>query len=100
MNHSEFMIGQTFWCSGRQWRCTDIGSHVIVAIRIDQVDVGSPDPAKRRTLDFAAAEADGWFNGPPYAVAEQVFDEHDMEGCSPQSDVSDIPNAAADDTAS
>jgi hypothetical protein len=27
------------------------------------------------------AEADGWFNGPPYSVAETVFDENDIEGC-------------------
>jgi hypothetical protein len=30
------------------------------------------------------AEAEGWFNGPPYAVAESVFDEYDIEGCSPE----------------
>jgi hypothetical protein len=23
-------------------------------------------------------------NGPPYAVAESVFDEYDLEGCSPK----------------
>jgi len=25
---------------------------------------------------------DSWFTGPPYAVAEEVFDEHSIEGCS------------------
>ncbi|WP_201274196.1 hypothetical protein [Microvirga brassicacearum] len=25
----------------------------------------------------------GWFNGPPYAVAETVFDEDDLEACEP-----------------
>ena len=35
-----------------------------------------------RTLNRAEAEAEGWFHGPPYAVAESVFDEHDIEGCS------------------
>jgi hypothetical protein len=24
-----------------------------------------------------------WYNGPPYAVAECVFDEYDQEGCTP-----------------
>jgi hypothetical protein len=34
MQHSEFTIGGTFWCSGRQWRCTDIGTRTIAAIRV------------------------------------------------------------------
>ena len=24
---------------------------------------------------------ESWYNGPPYAVAEEVFDEYDFEGC-------------------
>jgi hypothetical protein len=46
--------------------------------------VGSDDPKHGRTLDRAEAEAEGWFGGPPYAVAERVFDEYDIEGCSPK----------------
>lgn len=82
MRHDEFRIGEAFWCGGRQWRCTDIGTRTIVAICIDQVTVGSTDPALRRTLGHAEAEAEGWFTGPPYAVAEAVFDENDMPVCS------------------
>ncbi|MSP03367.1 MAG: hypothetical protein EXR07_20340 [Acetobacteraceae bacterium] len=82
MKHNEFIIGATFWCSSRLWRCTDIGTRVIVAIRLDRVDVGSSAPEARRTLGRAEAEVEGWFNGPPYAVAESVFDEYDVEGCS------------------
>ena len=82
MNHSDFIIGGTFWCADRQWRCTDIGGRVIVAMRIDSVEVGSDTPALRRTLSGGEAEAEGWFNGPPYAVAETVFDEDSMEGCA------------------
>ena len=84
MRHSEFKIGETFWCGGRQWRCTDIGTRTIVAIRVDRVEVGSDMPERRRILSRAEAEAEGWFNGPPYAVAESVFDEYDMEACSPE----------------
>jgi hypothetical protein len=36
----------------------------------------------------AEAEAQGWLNGPPYAVAESVFDEDDFEGCSMELDES------------
>jgi len=84
MEHSEFKIGGAFWCGGRQWRCTDIGTRTIVAIRIDRIEVGSNARERRCLLGRAEAEAEGWFNGPPYAVAESVFDEDDIEGCSPE----------------
>ena len=82
MKHSEFTLGGLFWCSGRQWRCTDIGSRTIIAIRIDSVDVDGNVPELRQTLSRGEAEAGGWFNGPPYAVAEVVFDEDTQGGCS------------------
>jgi hypothetical protein len=66
MEHSDFVIGDTFWCDGQAWRCTDIGTRVITAIRLDHDN----DPS--------------WYNGPPYAVAEVVFDEYDMAGCTPE----------------
>jgi hypothetical protein len=90
MQHNDFRIGGTFWCGGRQWRCTDIGTRTIIAIRIDQVDVESSDPARRRTLDGGEAEAEGWFNGPPYAVAESVFDEDDPPACSLEPDAGGV----------
>ncbi len=86
MRHDEFEIGATFWCGGNLWRCTDIGTRVIVAIRLDRVEVGSTSPEFRRTLGYAEADAEGWFNGPPYAVGESVFDEYDMDGCSLEPD--------------
>jgi hypothetical protein len=84
MNHNEFAIGETFWCSGHKWRCTDIGSRVITAIKLDHED----DPS--------------WYNGPPYAVAEVVFDEYDIEGCTREPELGDEtpsssePNAGVD----
>jgi hypothetical protein len=82
MRHTDFIIGGTFRCGGRQWRCTDIGTRTIVAIRIDRVEVGGTAPGPRRVLSGAEAEAEGWFVGPPYAVLESVFDEDAIEGCS------------------
>ena len=84
MKHSDFTLGGIFWCGGRQWRCTDLGTRTVIAIRIDSVNVQSTTPELCRTLDRAAAEAKGWFNGPPYAVAEHVFDEDGIEGCTAQ----------------
>jgi hypothetical protein len=83
MRHGDFRIGAEFRCGDRLWRCTDIGTRTIVAIRIDRVEVGG-SPALRRTLRGVEAAAEGWFNGPPYAVAESVFDENDIESCSPE----------------
>jgi len=66
MNHADFFIGREFMTGSGAWRCTDIGTRVIVAIRIDD----HPDDPS-------------WYNGPPYAVAEHVFDEDDQQGCTP-----------------
>jgi hypothetical protein len=87
MKHSEFVVGKSFWCGGREWRCTDIGMRTIVAICLDETEIVRSwlDPAlpeTRRTLSRSDAEAEGWFNGPPYAVAESIFDEYDIHPCS------------------
>jgi hypothetical protein len=65
MTFDEFNIGTEFECGGELWRCTDKGTRTIVAICLsDHLD----DPS--------------WFNGPPYAVLEDVFDENDIGACS------------------
>lgn len=63
MRHVDFRIDLEFFTATGRWRCTDVGTRVIVAIRLAAPDVS-------------------WYNGPPYAVAEVVFDEYDLEGCS------------------
>jgi hypothetical protein len=63
MEHSEFSIGTEFFTAAGRWRCTDVGSRVIVAIKLD-----APD--------------ESWYVGPPFAIEESVFDENDQAGCS------------------
>lgn len=63
MEHGDFVIGQSFWTATGEWRYTDIGIRTITAIKLDRPD----DPS--------------WYNGPPYAVVEHVFDEYDFVGC-------------------
>lgn len=65
MKHSDFKIGSEFLTETGRWRCTDVGKRTITAIKLDHDD----DPS--------------WYNGPPYAVVEHVFDEYDIEGLSP-----------------
>ncbi len=55
MKHADFSPGTTFFCADRLWRCTDIGTRVIVAIRLDTIEVGSSAPDVRRTLNRAQA---------------------------------------------
>ena len=66
MRPADFRIGGAFTCGGRRWRCTDLGSRVVVAIPLEHDN----DP--------------GWYKGPPYAVVETVFDEDDQPGCQPE----------------
>lgn len=63
MEHGDFAIGEEFMTASGTWRCTDIGTRTIIAIKISDQDDTS------------------WFNGPPYAVVEMVFDENDLGGC-------------------
>ena len=65
MKHSDFKIGREFLTETGRWRCTDVGKRTIAAIKLDHDD----DPA--------------WYNGPPYAIVEHVFDEDAIEGLSP-----------------
>lgn len=71
MKHSDFRIGCEFTTglsslTAKRWRCTDIGTRVIIAVCLND----HPDDPS-------------WYNGPPYAVAESVFDENDIPGCTP-----------------
>ena len=54
MEHGDFRIGSRFWTAAGEWRCTDVGTRTIVAVKIgDDDDV------------------------------ETGFDENDVEGCYP-----------------
>jgi hypothetical protein len=58
LEHADFTIGWEFWTETGCWRCTDVGTLTVCAIKLD----GDPR---------------NW-NGPPYSVAEHVFDENDF----------------------
>lgn len=63
MKRADFHIGLEFVASaGFRWRCTDVGTRTILAIRLDR---DNPD----------------WYQGPPYIAKEVVFDEKDIERC-------------------
>ena len=82
-----------FWCGGRRWRCTDVGTRVVVGMCLESHEVvavtrevgASATPTTTRTI----ATGSSWFAGPPYAVLEEVFDEYSIEGCSLLPDAND-----------
>ena len=89
MDLDQFHIGVEFWMSGHLYRCTDIGTRTIVAIRISgdhPVVLMQGGVQSVRTLTRAEAEEQGWFSGPTYAVVEHVMDEDDLEACSLEPD--------------
>ena len=53
MTRADFTIGRSFWTATGEWRCTDVGTRVVVAVKVDEPDT------------------------------ETVFDEDDIEGCAP-----------------
>jgi len=61
-------IGQEFTYpeTGHVWRVTDIGTRTFVAIDVTKV-------LAEHGNDHS------WFNGPPYAICEEVWDEYDAE---------------------
>ena len=84
MQHHEFRIGQPFLCGGKRWRCTDIGTRAIVAICLEPHEVVSTENSEVAESEHHTVTDDpSWFTGPPYAVVEEVFDEYDLDVCSP-----------------
>lgn len=85
MRHSEFSIGLEFWCGEKRWRCTDVGTRVIVAICIDpremvHLELHAADKTKRAEKRVISDDPRD-LNGPPYGVTEIVFDEYDVQAC-------------------
>ena len=84
MKLSDFKIGESFWNETGEWRCTDIGTRVIVAIRVGPQEMVRAEQIDGEIRETRYIEDDPMLlNGPPYAVAEMVFDEYDLETCYP-----------------
>lgn len=83
MKHSDLYIGMEFFTGAGKWRCTDIGTRVIVAISLEPretVRVHYDESGERHEERFMSNDPRDLL-GPPYSVAEHVFDEYDFDGC-------------------
>jgi hypothetical protein len=82
MELNEFVIGEMFWTETGAFRCTDIGTRVVVAIKLGPRAVTRAEKANDEWQYTTRMDHDpSWLNGPPYAVAEIVFDENDRPAC-------------------
>ena len=78
-----FQIGTTFTTGPALWRCTDVGTRTLVAVRIDKAITPRP-LGENQTWATEQSAADprklpSWLYGPPYALAEFCFDEGDIQ---------------------
>lgn len=67
VKHSDFTIGEDFFNAVGKWRCTDVGTRTITAVRW-------PDEEELPLT----CDVEAWLSGPPYMLKEVVFDEADM----------------------
>lgn len=63
MKPADFHVGMKFYMSGQPWRCTDVGTRTICAIKLDHDHDTS------------------WYDGPPYALNEHILDEYALAVC-------------------
>ena len=82
MELSDFAIGETFWTHAGAFRCTDIGTRVVVAVKLGPREIGRAEKVDGELRITKRIDDDpSWLNGPPYAVEEVVFDENELLGC-------------------
>lgn len=76
LEHADFFIGREFWTETGRWRCTDVGTRTICAISLEPQELTTLHPDGTRTTALCSDPI--LFDGPPYAIAERVFDETDF----------------------
>lgn len=83
MKHRDFQIGSEFYTSTGKWRCTDVGTRVIVAISLETrtlIRMQRKETGEDVQESFTSDDPRDLV-GPPYMVTEHVFDEYNIGGC-------------------
>jgi hypothetical protein len=75
---NDFEIGTYFTNGWALWLCTDVGSRIIAGIRVDRVETATLRDGVRTNGSVDARRDPSWLSGPPYKIAEMVFDEDDL----------------------
>jgi hypothetical protein len=82
MELSDFVIGETFWTHHGVFLCTDIGTRVVVAVKLGPREIARAESVDGELRITKLIDDDpSWLNGPPYAVEEIVFDENELLAC-------------------
>jgi hypothetical protein len=82
MELSDFALGETFWTHAGAFRCTDIGTRVVVAVKLGPREVSRAESVDGELRITKRIDDDpSWLNGPPYAIEELVFDENELVSC-------------------
>lgn len=83
MKHSDFHIGTEFFTETGKWRCTDVGTRVIVAISLEYRELVRVRwcESGERIEERVTSDDPCDLAGPPYMLVEHVFDEYSIEGC-------------------
>ena len=82
MEFNDFVIGETFWTQQGAFRCTDIGTRVVVAVKLGPREVSRAESVDGELRITRRIDDDpSWLKGPPYAVEEVIFDENELLGC-------------------
>lgn len=63
---ADFYIGLEFYLGDKKYRCTDVESRTVIAIRIDGVNVVKFDTGTGIKETFFETEDEQWYEGPPY----------------------------------
>ena len=78
-----FRIGTAFSTGRALWRCTDVRTRTITAVRLDRVVTPrSAGESETWAAELTAADPrklPSWLSGPPCQLAEFSFDEQDIE---------------------
>jgi hypothetical protein len=82
MELSDFVIGETFWTHAGAFRCTDIGTRVVVAVKLGPREIARAERVDGELRISKRIDDDpSLLNGPPYAVEELVFEKNELLGC-------------------
>ncbi len=82
MELRDFVIGDTFCTHHGAFRCTDIGTRVVVAVKLGPREIARAESVDGELrITKLIDDNPSWLNGPPYAVEEVVFDENELLGC-------------------
>ena len=81
MQLRDFVISETFFTHDGAFRCTDIGTRVVVALKLGSRAIARAEKVDGELRITKRMDGDpSWLNGPPYAVEEVVFDENELLG--------------------